>query len=78
MNLEGRNRGKEKKKKKKKEKRRKKGREEGNMSKKEGKYPYLVFLFNTDPFDHQKSMQKTGKHFILNSRGGGVRFSGCP
>ena len=35
-----------------------KERTEGNSSKKEGKYPYYVSLFNIGPFDRQKSLQK--------------------
>ena len=33
------------------EKRREKGSKEGNDSKKEGKYPYFISLFNIVPYD---------------------------
>ena len=55
------------------EKRREKGGKEGNRSKKEGKYPYFVSLFNP-----KKVPKKTRKNFKKFQGVGGKKISGWP
>ena len=61
----------------KRKKRRVKGRKKGNTSKKEGKYPYFVSLFNIGPYDSQ-NVCKNGKIKKKKNRGGEKDFSGWP
>ena len=52
--------------------------EEGKKKRKEGKYPYFVFLFNVCSYDRQKSQQKKGKIFKHFKGGEGTDFFGWP
>ena len=47
----------------------KKGRKEGNSSKKEGKYPYLILIFNIDPYYSKKKSAKSRENFFKISWG---------